>query len=516
MQEKNEIKAENFDDKLMLKEKEKQYELFPKYFEYDNKIMLTLTNLREENNKFYRTYLENPNLDKIKNTPIFYLCEILNEMNLKELESSDSLSTLFEKKSEINKLMEKFSNPEKNYKIIKSSIENLKKIYERIEGKIVDEYIKEHYKEEGEKINRNNDINLDEEITKAEKLEKEMEKLIPSHFPNELLKQIIKKMSELPELIGEKDDEEKKILNEIKEEINSIMKDSESGEISKKWNFNDPKLKRLDMGYFFKVIGDKHILLDDTKKEEKDRKKKQEYLIILKEEDADNIIDQMMDKIHNLPLYERIKDTPKIRKLINKLLYINDNKEKPAEPISKEETEELKKLLVNLGNIKFFIRLVNYLRSNIETSLEKNEFDIMVNILENIASFCLKNRDREIFYKLMTISKTYYLGKKGEKNKIHIFNKIKEHDIFKDIACWEIYLYYSLFIDESNKKYIDKIEKGENLSDKEIASIANSISTVLIEAYTFGNSKESFKNLIKRTINRFPERYKEQIQKMIL
>ena len=115
----------------------------------------------------------------------------------------------------------------------------------------------------------------------------------------------------------------------------------------------------------------------------------------------------MMDKIHNLPLYERIKDTPKIRKLINKLLYINDNKEKPAEPISKEETEELKKLLVNLGNIKFFIRLVNYLRSNIETSLEKNEFDIMVNILENIASFCLKNRDREIFYKLMTISKTY-------------------------------------------------------------------------------------------------------------
>ena len=128
MQEKNEIKAENFDDKLMLQEKEKQYELFPKYFEDDNKIMLTLTNLREENNKFYRTYLENPNLDKIKNTPIFYLCEILNEMNLKELESSDSLSTLFEKKSEINKLMEKFSNPEKNYKIIKNSIKLLMNI----------------------------------------------------------------------------------------------------------------------------------------------------------------------------------------------------------------------------------------------------------------------------------------------------------------------------------------------------------------------------------------------------
>ena len=510
MQEKNEIKTGNFDDKLMLKKKAKQKELLQKYFEHDNGITSNLTNLKKEKQNFDKTFLENPNLDKIKNTPIFYLSEILKEMNLKELENLESCPTLFEKKSEINKLIWKFLNPIKNFKDIKNNI--LNKIYERIESKIIDDYIKEHYEEEGKKINRNNEIKLDEEIAKAEEMEKE----IPLNFPNELLKQIIKKQSEFLELIGEKDDEEKKILNEIKAILEPIEQQLESGEFYEKWNFNEPKFTELDTGYFFNVINTKKILLDDSKKEEKDREKLKEITIFLKEEDADNIIDQMMDKIHNLPLYERIKDTPKIRKLINKLLYINDNKEKPAEPILKEETEELKKLLVNLGNIKFFIRLVNYLRSNIETSLEKNEFDIMVNILENIASFCLKNRDREIFYKLMTISKTYYLGKKGEKNKIHIFNKIKEHDIFKDIACWEIYLYYSLFIDESNKKYIDKIEKGENLSDKEIASIANSISTVLIEAYTFGNSKESFKNLIKRTINRFPERYKEQIQKMIL
>ena len=227
MQEKNEIKEENFDDKLMLKKKEKQKELLQKYFEYDNGIISNLTNLKKEKQNFDKTFLENPNLDKIKNTPIFYLSEILKEMNLKELENLESCPTLFEKKNEINKLIWKFLNPIKNFKDIKNNI--LNKIYERIESKIIDDYIKEHYEEEGKKINRNNEIKLDEEIAKAEEMEKE----IPLNFPNELLKQIIKKQSEFLELIGEKDDEEKKILNEIKEEINSITKDSESGEISK-------------------------------------------------------------------------------------------------------------------------------------------------------------------------------------------------------------------------------------------------------------------------------------------
>ena len=138
MQEKNEIKAGNFDDKLMLKKKEKQYELFQKYFEHDNGITSNLINLKKEKQNFDQTFLKNPNLDKIKNTPIFYLCEILKEMNLKELDSLEGFSTLLEKKNEINRLIDNFSNPEKNYEGIKSSIkDDLKKIYEKIESKII-------------------------------------------------------------------------------------------------------------------------------------------------------------------------------------------------------------------------------------------------------------------------------------------------------------------------------------------------------------------------------------------
>ena len=207
MQEKNEIKEENFDDKLMLKKKAKQKELLQKYFEHDNGITFNLTNLKKEKQNFDKTFLENPNLDKIKNTPIFYISEILKEMNQKELESFDSLSTLLEKKEEINRLIELFLYPIKNLEHIQNNINNLNKIYEGIASNIIDDYIRVHYKEKGEKIVRNDKTSLEEKINEAKKMEKQ----IPLLLPNEYLKQIIKKMSELPELIGEKgDDKDKK------------------------------------------------------------------------------------------------------------------------------------------------------------------------------------------------------------------------------------------------------------------------------------------------------------------
>ena len=122
MQEKNEIKEENFDAKLMLKKKEKQKELLQKYFEHDNDITLNLINLKKEKHNFDKTFLENPNLDKIKNTPIFYLCEIMKEINQKELESLDSFSTLFEQKNELNKLIELFLNPIKRRAYIQDNV----------------------------------------------------------------------------------------------------------------------------------------------------------------------------------------------------------------------------------------------------------------------------------------------------------------------------------------------------------------------------------------------------------
>ena len=131
-------------------------------------------------------------------------------------------------------------------------------------------------------------------------------------LPNEYLKQIIKKMSELSELIGEKgDDEEKIILNEIKEEINSIMKDSESGEILKKWNFDDQQINinKIWKEYYFGVITSKKIHLNDnTDENEENKKRDTTNSVTLKEGDVDIILDQIMDKIHDLALYKKVED----------------------------------------------------------------------------------------------------------------------------------------------------------------------------------------------------------------
>jgi len=61
----------------------------------------------------------------------------------------------------------------------------------------------------------------------------------------------------------------------------------------------------------------------------------------------------------------------------------------------------------------------------------------------------------------------------------------------------------------------DKIQNAVNLSDKNITLLAYTLYGVFQSAYIFGISEESFKKLINKEINKFPEKYKEQIQKIV-
>ena len=269
------------------------------------------------------------------------------------------------------------------------------------------------------------------------------------------------------------------------------------------------------MNYYFKIITSRYILLDDSKKEEHDREKLKEITIFLKEEDADKIIDQMMIIIHDLPLYERIKDAPKIRKLINKLLYNNGNKEKPAEPISKEETEELMKLLINLENISFCIYLLDKLRGK-KAQLKEYEFNIMSDIFKKIATFFWDNRAPRLFSNLMMLSSSYYLKKENGK-KIYIDDNIKDYELFKNIALWKYILNYQ-FSKVKNQKNLyddDKIQKAVNLSNDAIISFTTEIGAVFRSSYIYGIPEESFKILINNVINKFPKNTKEQLRNII-
>ena len=93
---------------------------------------------------------------------------------------------------------------------------------------------------------------------------------------------------------------------------------------------------------------------------------------------------------------------------------------------------------------------------------------------------------------------------------------MKEHDLFHDIECWEIYLYDKLFSEKENKNNAGNVKNGENLSKDEVSMIANNIALVLSEARSFGISKGSILDLINRAINKFPERYREEIRKAVI
>ena len=91
MQDKNKIKVDEFlsppsNPLLKLNKKEFQYYILEQFLAYNNKNIDTLSTLLIEKKKFANEFLTGKDMDKIKTTPIFYLCEIQKEMNQTEIQ----------------------------------------------------------------------------------------------------------------------------------------------------------------------------------------------------------------------------------------------------------------------------------------------------------------------------------------------------------------------------------------------------------------------------------------------
>ena len=386
-------------------------------------------------------------------------------------------------------------------------IKTLNKIYERIESNIIDDYIKVHYKEKEGKIVRNDKTSLEEKIKEAKNMEKEI--LLMSQ--NGLLKKIIKKMSELPGLIGEKDDEDKKILNEIKPILEQIEQQSESGEICKKWNFNEQPINHIWEEYNFGIITDKKIRLNDNiDKIQENINRDPTNSVTLKEEDVNHIIDQIMDKIHDLVLYEKVQDFPKMRKLIKQLLNINYSEEKPAEKLTKEDSENLIKLLDEIENIRTFLLLLNKYRDNYKKIPEKYEYEIMARAFNKIANFTMKYKIEKFESYLIILSDSYYYSENGKH--IYIIESIKNHELFKDLTLWEKEMKSKI---DSNLK-LNKLTMNE-LEEKEeilVGFFGGNLSGSVSLMKKAGIPEKDIKKTIKKFINKYSEKAQDLIMEM--
>ena len=265
----------------------------------------------------------------------------------------------------------------------------------------------------------------------------------------------------LPELLN---------LNEykkIEEIINSSYKKTEAFKRMdvEKYNIKiipDNNDKNLNDEDFIYIIEDKEIL----------------NTVKMMEENFDLIVKNSISEI-NLPeklrcrllIYKLLSFSKKVKKLIKDLenqekgIEINDNiniEITEDYSITKEETDELFKLLEKGDNRMIFLRKFNNFRRFGTLEIPPREFHIICDIMNMIIKYVKGDKNLEAQISVVILSETYY--KIEYQEKIYILNYVKHNQIFHEKDFWFD------FINKSILKEVQRNLKNDLIknSDKDI------------------------------------------------
>jgi hypothetical protein len=265
----------------------------------------------------------------------------------------------------------------------------------------------------------------------------------------------------LPELLN---------LNEykkIEEIINSSYKKTEAFKRMdvEKYNIKiipDNNDKNLNDEDFIYIIEDKEIL----------------NTVKMMEENFDLIVKNSISEI-NLPeklrcrllIYKLLSFSKKVKKLIKDLenqekgIEINDNiniEITEDYSITKEETDELFKLLEKGDNRMIFLRKFNNFRRFGTLEIPTREFHIICDIMNMIIKYVKGDKNLEAQISVVILSETYY--KIENQEKIYILNYVKHNQIFHEKDFWFD------FINKSILKEVQRNLKNDLIknSDKDI------------------------------------------------
>ena len=265
----------------------------------------------------------------------------------------------------------------------------------------------------------------------------------------------------LPELLN---------LNEykkIEEIINSSYKKTEAFKRMdvEKYNIKiipDNNDKNLNDEDFIYIIEDKEIL----------------NTVKMMEENFDLIVKNSISEINSpeklrcrLLIYKLLSFTKKVKKLIKDLenqekgIEINDNiniEITEDYSITKEEIDELFKLLEKGDNRMIFLRKFNNFRRFGTLEIPPREFHIICDIMNMIIKYVKGDKNLEAQISVVILSETYY--KIENQEKIYILNYIKHNQIFHEKDFWFD------FINKSILKEVQRNLKNDLIknSDKDI------------------------------------------------
>ena len=149
----------------------------------------------------------------------------------------------------------------------------------------------------------------------------------------------------------------------------------------------------------------------------------------------------------------------------------NDNKNDRENKysITKEEVDELSKLIENKGNRVIFLRKINTFRKYGDLEIPEREFNIICDLLNKTINIFKKENDIASMNNIIILSQTYYKIDSNN-SKIYIQKIIKKNGIFRKKEFWDD-LVNSIIIKEVQKhinkdmndpKFIDSQRSMEN------------------------------------------------------
>ena len=506
-----------------------------KYLDTLNQYFMSLTELNVTFPKFSSEYSENEFDPIIKNIGQILQSSIQNQLNnlliflsqsqalVHSLNQSILQTTNFIKKAkEINEnvysnIKRLNDNYHKEYTSMINSIENL-------ENKLVENYIKIHYKYSD--ISENDENSLKNCVLISKKLENSL-----INFNKDKIRNYIEQYnSNLKDIKYNRDILNKNyydcilsIMNNLIEYFNNLMNEIHANiSLLNEYNENedifDFQISEKEVNsiifklfnskkYNIKIIHNTIINYKQTTNENQNNLRNLTF--ILSEEDIYNIIKEIYNydfiSINKSDyVLENEKEKLKILDLTKKLLSYNLHKGQ-VKSITEEEIKELNNILNdNDDYILYFLSVLNQSRAQSIYEMPKKIFDIITNIFQKSLKQMEKNKNLEIGVNIITLSFSFFM--KEGKEKYYFGDIVKKNKIFNSSKFWNDYTNKQIENDLKRINIIKNTNKNisDEISNKNIYDIL--LSKILPSADTmskFGLEKKEIINIIEPLLDKY-------------
>ena len=506
-----------------------------KYLDTLNQYFMSLTELNVTFPKFSSEYSENEFDPIIKNIGQILQSSIQNQLNnlliflsqsqalVHSLNQSILQTTNFIKKAkEINEnvysnIKRLNDNYHKEYTSMINSFENL-------ENKLVENYIKIHYKYSD--ISENDENSLKNCVLISKKLENSL-----INFNKDKIRNYIEQYnSNLKDIKYNRDILNKNyydcilsIMNNLIEYFNNLMNEIHANiSLLNEYNENedifDFQISEKEVNsiifklfnskkYNIKIIHNTIINYKQTTNENQNNLRNLTF--ILSEEDIYNIIKEIYNydfiSINKSDyVLENEKEKLKILDLTKKLLSYNLHKGQ-VKSITEEEIKELNNILNdNDDYILYFLSVLNQSRAQSIYEMPKKIFDIITNIFQKSLKQMEKNKNLEIGVNIITLSFSFFM--KEGKEKYYFGDIVKKNKIFNSSKFWNDYTNKQIENDLKRINIIKNTNKNisDEISNKNIYDIL--LSKILPSADTmskFGLEKKEIINIIEPLLDKY-------------